>query len=184
MYRNYIKPALDFIVSLFLILLLWPIMAIVAVITYIDLGTPVYNVIRKREGKNRKTFIMYKFRTKKLGTEHNPEYTKVSKIIDTLRLNELPQLFNVLKGEMSLVGPRPFIPGDSLPEGKIDPKRYMMKPGITGLAQVNGGREITHKKKLEYDVYYYDNMSFMLDLKIIIKTYFRLLEIRVDDVKR
>lgn len=181
MYRKFFKPLLDFILSLILILLLWPIMLIVAIITYIDLGTPIYNTIRKREGKNRKTYIMYKFRTKKLGTEYDPQYTKVSKIIDRLRLNELPQLFNVLKGEMSLVGPRPFIPGEVLPDGKISQKRYMIRPGITGLAQVSGGRGITHEEKLKYDEIYYDNMSFWLDFKIVCKTILELLELNVDN---
>lgn len=181
MYRKFFKPLLDFILSLILILLLWPIMLIVAIITYIDLGTPIYNTIRKREGKNRKTYIMYKFRTKKLGTEYNPQYTKVSKIIDRLRLNELPQLFNVLKGEMSLVGPRPFIPGEVLPDGKVSQKRYMIRPGITGLAQVSGGRDITHEEKLRYDEIYYDNMSFWLDFKIVCKTILELLELNVDN---
>lgn len=181
MYRKFFKPLLDFILSLILILLLWPLMLVIAIITYIDLGSPIYNTIRKREGKNKKTYIMYKFRTKKLGTEYNPQYTKVSRVIDKLRLNELPQLFNVLKGEMSLVGPRPFIPGEVLPDGKVNQKRYMIRPGITGLAQVSGGRNITHEEKLKYDEIYYDNMSFWLDFKIICKTLLELLEVNVDN---
>lgn len=183
MYRKFIKPMLDFILSFILIVLFWPLMLIVALITYIDLGAPIYNTLRKREGKNRKPYVMYKFRTKKLGTEYNPQYTKVSKIIDKLRLNELPQLFNVLKGEMSLVGPRPFIPGEDLPNVNINQKRYMIRPGITGLAQVNGGRSISHAEKLKYDEMYYDNMSFVLDLKIICKTILELLESNVDNEK-
>lgn len=183
MYRKIIKPTLDLVVSFILILILWPLMVITAIVTYIDLGSPIHNVIRLREGKNKKTFTMYKFRTKKLGTEYQPEFTKVSKIIDKLRLNELPQLFNVLKGEMSLVGPRPFIPGEKLPKGTIDAKRYMMRPGITGLAQVCGGRRISHKKKLKFDVLYYDNMSFWLDLKIILKTFIQIIHIDVDNSK-
>lgn len=181
MYRKFFKPLLDFILSLILILLLWPLMFVIAIITYVDLGSPIYNTIRKREGKNKKTYIMYKFRTKKLGTEYNPQYTKVSRVIDKLRLNELPQLFNVLKGEMSLVGPRPFIPGEVLPDGKVSQKRYMIRPGITGLAQVSGGRNITHEEKLKYDEIYYDNMSFWLDFKIICKTLLELLEVNVDN---
>lgn len=181
MYRKFFKPLLDFILSFVLILLLWPLILIVALVTYIELGAPIYNTLRKREGKNKKTYIMYKFRTKKLGTEYSPEYTKVSKVIDRLRLNELPQLFNVLKGEMSLVGPRPFIPGEELPEGDISPKRYMIRPGLTGLAQVSGGRSISHKEKLKYDEMYYDNMSFWLDFKIICKTILELLELKVDN---
>ena len=168
MYRRFIKPIIDFIVSLFLIIILLPIMLIVLIITYLNLGNPIFNERRLREGKNKKIFVMYKFRTKLLGKH---EYNKVSKIIDNYRLNELPQLFNVLKGDMALVGPRPFIPNDDLPKDKISEKRYMVKPGITGLAQVNGGRSITHQEKLKYDIEYYDNISFGLDFKIILKTF-------------
>lgn len=180
MYRKFFKPMLDFILSFILILLLWPLILIVALVTYIDLGAPIHNTIRQREGKGRKTFLMYKFRTKKLGTEYEPQYTKVTKVIDKLRLNELPQLFNVLKGEMSLVGPRPFIPGEVLPNGEVSEKRYLIRPGITGLAQVNGGRSISHEQKLMYDDIYYDNMSFLLYIKIILKTIIELLGMKVD----
>lgn len=184
MYRNFIKPILDFVISLVLLLVLWPIILIVMLITYINLGSPIYNKFRQREGKNKKTFIMYKIRTKIYLNDENgyiEKYTKTSRFIDRLRLNELPQLINVLKGEMSLVGPRPFIPGEELPYGDIDSKRYMVRPGLTGLAQVSGGRNITHKQKLKYDVDYYDNMSLWLDIKIIIKTVYLLIKNSVDE---
>ena len=173
MYRKYVKRIIDIVVSLLLIILLFPLMIIVALLTLISLGVPIYNEIREREGMNKKTFIMYKFRTKKLNTSglsKQERFTKISWIIDRLRLNELPQLFNVLKGDMSLVGPRPFIPGDTLPEGEISPKRYLVRPGITGLAQSNGGRCLNHKQKLKYDIIYYDNLSFKNDVKIVLKT--------------
>ena len=184
MYRNFIKPFLDFVIALGLLLLVWPLIILTIIITYLDTGLPIYNRLRKREGKNKKTFTMYKIRTKVYPCEENgytESYTKVSKLIDRLRLNELPQLINVLKGDMSLVGPRPFIPGEELPEGEIDPKRYKMRPGLTGLAQVNGGRAISHKQKLRYDVEYYDNMSLWLDLKIIMKTLRLLISNDVDE---
>ena len=184
MYRNFIKPILDFVIALVLLLFLWPFIIITIIITYLDTGLPIYNRLRKREGKNKKTFTMYKIRTKVYPCEENgykESYTKVSKIIDRLRLNELPQLINVLKGDMSLVGPRPFIPGEELPEGEIDPKRYKMRPGLTGLAQVNGGRAISHKQKLRYDVQYYDNMSLWLDIKIIVKTLWLIIFNDVDE---
>lgn len=186
MYKNYIKPSLDFIIALILLIILFPVMIITIIITIIDLGFPIYNRLREREGKNKKTFIMYKIRTKTKPTKANgykEEYTKVSRIIDSFRLNEIPQLINVIKGDMSLVGPRPFIPGEELPEGRISEKRYKVRPGITGLAQVNGGRAITHKAKLRYDEIYYDNLSFKMDVKIIFKTILGLLRHRIDENK-
>ena len=168
MYKKYIKRILDFVISTILFILLLPLIIIIYLITFFDLGLPLHNILREREGKNKKEFIMYKIRTKKL--PNNRDYSKISYVIDRFRLNELPQLLNVIKGDMSLVGPRPFIPKEKLPDGKISEKRYLVKPGLTGLAQVNGGRTITHKDKLKYDVIYYDNLSFLLDLKIILKT--------------
>ncbi len=185
MYQKYIKRLLDFVFSLILIIVFFPLMIIVAVILIISLGFPLFNELREREGMNNKTFIMYKFRTKKLnsGTKCSEDcYTKTSSIIDRLRLNELPQLFNVLIGDMSLVGPRPFIPGEKLPAGDISPKRYLVRPGMTGLAQVNGGRYITHKQKLEYDVIYYDNLSFKEDFMIVLKTIVTFF--RIDHLKK
>ena len=188
MYRKIVKPTLDFLFALLLILLLWPLMGIVALITWIDLGLPLHNLLREREGKNKKTYIMYKFRTKALdsdGHTFSNTYTKVSKFIDKTRLNELPQLFNILFGQMSFVGPRPFIPGESDKfKDIIDPKRYMMRPGVTGLAQINGGRSISTKTKLKYDVEYYDNMSFWLDLKIVFITIGELLTFDVDKANK
>ncbi len=184
MYKNYIKPLLDFVIALVLFTVLLPVMLVTMLVTIIDLGFPVYNRLRKREGKNKKTFIMYKIRTKTNPTKANgykEEYTNVSKVIDRLRLNEIPQLINVIKGDMSLVGPRPFIPGEELPEGKVSEKRYKVRPGITGLAQVNGGRTITHKEKLRYDEIYYDNLSFKMDVKIILKTIYQIIFHKVDE---
>lgn len=183
MYKKYIKRLLDIIFSIILILLLWPLMLIIALITLIDLGLPLHNEIRERYGLNKKVFIMYKFRTKKLDSSNlkfEDKYTKISHAIDRYRLNELPQLFNVLKGDMSLVGPRPFIPGDPLPEGEISPKRYKVRPGMTGLAQTSGCRLLTHADKLKYDVIYYDNLSFKLDAKIVFKTILGILKLERD----
>lgn len=183
MYRKIIKPSLDFIIALILIIIFSPLMIVVATIIYIDLGKPIYNLRREREGKGRKTFIMYKFRTKTIDRNNlskEGEYTKTSKIIDSFRLNELPQLFNVLKGDMSLIGPRPFIPGDNLQEGEVSEKRYLLKPGITGLAQVSGGRAIYHRQKLKYDVEYYDNLNFKTDMKIVYKTICKLTSDSID----
>lgn len=183
MYRDIVKPSLDFVISLVLLIFFSPLIIITVVITILDLGFPVHNRRRLREGKNKTTFVMYKIRTKTMPTSKNgykEEYTKVSKIIDKLRLNELPQLINVLKGDMALVGPRPFIPDEELPDGDISANRYKVKPGITGLAQVNGGRNISHKEKLKYDDIYYNNLSFVYDLKIILKTIYNIFFANVD----
>ena len=188
MYRKIVKPTLDFIFSLLLIIVLSPIMLIVAIVTFIDLGLPLHNLLREREGKNKKTYIMYKFRTKALdpdGTTNSNTYTKVSRFIDKTRLNELPQLFNILFGQMSFVGPRPFIPGESEQFNDImHEERYKMKPGVTGLAQINGGRAISIKRKLDYDVEYYNKMSFLLDLKIIVITLGQILTFDVDKANK
>ena len=183
MYKNFIKPLLDFVIAVILLVLLFPILVVTVIITVIDLGFPIHNRLQKREGKGKKTFIMYKIRTKTMPTKENgykEDYTRVSRVIDRLRLNEIPQLLNVIKGDMSLVGPRPFIPGDKLPEGRISEKRYKVRPGMTGLAQVHGGRAITHKDKLRYDEIYYDNLSFGLDVKIILKTIFKVIFNKID----
>lgn len=183
MYKNFIKPILDFVIALLLLIILSPVLLITTIVTAIDLGLPIHNRLQKREGKNKKVFVMYKIRTKTMPTQKNgykEEYTKVSRVIDRLRLNEIPQLINVIKGDMSLVGPRPFIPGEELPEGRISDKRYKVRPGMTGLAQIHGGRTITHKEKLKYDELYYDNISFKMDVKIIIKTLYELIFHNID----
>ena len=147
-------------------------MVIVALSLYINLGKPFWNQKRLREGINKKSYTMYKFRTRIMDTydkPHRERYTKFSYFIDRSRLNELPQLFNVLKGDMSIVGPRPFIPGEHIPE-EAPKERYMVKPGMTSLAFIKGGRQISHESKLKYDIVYYDNLSFFLDLKIVLLT--------------
>lgn len=188
MYRKIVKPTLDFVLALLLIILLLPLMGIVAIVTFIDLGLPLHNLLREREGKDKKTYIMYKFRTKALdsdGTTRSNTYTKISRFMDKTRLNELPQLFNILFGQMSFVGPRPFIPGESEKFKDImNPKRYMMKPGLTGLAQINGWRALTTKEKIKYDVEYYDNMSLALDVKIVFTTLRRILSFNVDKLNK
>lgn len=172
----YLKRVLDIIISFILILLTLPLMLIVFLITYIDIGIPLIDIRLPRLGKNKKPFYMYKIRTRVYDKDFNSSYTKVSKIIDKLGLNELVQLFNVLKGDMSIVGPRPFIKDEKLPEGTISEKRYLVRPGITGLATVNGGIYLSHKKKLLYDEIYYDNFGFLQDFKIVLKTPFAFIK--------
>ncbi len=178
MYKKYIKRLLDIILSIILIIITFPLMVIVALSLYINLGKPFWNQKRLREGLNKKTYTMYKFRTRIMDTYDKPyreRYTKFSYFIDRSRLNELPQLFNVLKGDMSIVGPRPFIPGEPLPS--TPPKeRYLVKPGMTSLAALYGLSDITHEEKIKYDIEYYKKISFLLDAKIFILTPFMIIK--------
>ena len=142
-----------------------------AIITYIELGSPII-FKQYRTGENIKDFLIYKFRTMNFDetAKRETRMTKITKKLDRYRLNELPQLINVLKGDMSIVGPRP------LWKIKLSEERYNVKPGITGLAQINGGRYISNSKKLEYDIIYNNNISFFQDLKIVLKTPFSILK--------
>ena len=169
----YIKRLIDIILSIVLIIITLPLMLITVIILVLSLGLPIFNQKRYREGLYKKEYLMYKFRTKKMDVDNLPReerYTKVSYVIDKLKLNELPQLFNVLFGQMSFVGPRPFIPNEVLPDGKISDKRYCVRPGLTNLAFVSEEKVLTHKDKLEADIKYYDNFGFKQDLIIFLKT--------------
>mgnify|MGYP001317651074 FL=1 len=158
-----------------------PIILIFAVIIKLETPGPAF-FLQERVGLHGKYFKVIKLRSMGVNAEKNgaqwatkndPRVTKVGAFIRKTRIDELPQLFNVLKGDMSLIGPRPERPmftaqfNEEIP-GFID--RLQVKPGITGWAQVNGGYDITPKEKLELDRYYINNMSFWLDLKIILKT--------------
>lgn len=166
----YVKRILDIFFSFILIIITLPITLIVLLITYFDIGRPLIDIRIPRLGKDKKPFYMYKIRTRVYDENFNSSYTKISKIIDKIGLNEIVQLFNILKGDMSFVGPRPFICGEILPKGKISAKRYKVKPGVTGLAQVTGGVNLSHQDKLKFDDIYYDNFGFIQDLIIVIKT--------------
>lgn len=169
----YVKRFFDIIFSFILIIVTFPLMVLTGICLYINLGKPLFNQRRYREGLNKKKFLMLKLRTKLLDVDHLPReqrYTKFSSFIDKTHFNELPQLFNVLIGDMSFIGPRPFIPGEDLPEGKISEKRYLVRPGLSGLAYIHGGIYISYEDKLRYDEEYYDNFGFMQDLKILLLT--------------
>ena len=168
----YVKRFLDIILSIVLIIITLPFMLITLILLVISLGFPIFNQRRYREGLYKKKFLMLKLRTKKMNVDDLPRkerYTKVSYVIDKLKLNELPQLFNILLGQMSFVGPRPFIPDEELPEGEISDKRYYVRPGLTNLSFIKDGI-VTHKQKLLSDIEYYDNFSFKQDLIIFFKT--------------
>lgn len=167
---RYLKRVLDIILSIVFLLLFGIVILLVCLITLIDSGRPIFDIRIPREGKNKKPFHMYKIRTRVYDKNGNSTYTKISKFIDKTGLNELPQFFNVLKGDMSIIGPRAFICNEPLPKGEISAKRYLVKPGIISLAQSLGGRKLSYQKTLECDIVYYDNFGFKQDIKIFFKS--------------
>jgi undecaprenyl phosphate N,N'-diacetylbacillosamine 1-phosphate transferase len=174
MYKKFVKPIFDRIVALILIIIFSPLMLIIAGLIYIFDGKPVI-FKQKRPGYKEKIFTIYKFRTmKNIEIEDEKRVTKLGKIIRRFKLDELPQLFNVLKGEMSLVGPRPLLVEYLDLYNTNQKRRHEVLPGITGLAQVMGGNDLSWEKRFEYDLYYVENISLFLDLKILILTFFRM----------
>lgn len=176
MYKLFFKRFLDFIFSLIVIILLSPIYLIVAILVRVKLGSPVI-FKQERPGKDEKIFKMYKFRsmTSKTDEEGNllPDDIRLTSFGKKLRatsLDELPELFNILKGDMSIVGPRPQLVKDMIFMTDEQRKRHLVRQGLTGLAQVNGRNSITWEEKINYDLEYTNNITFFNDVKIIIKT--------------
>lgn len=176
MYRVFLKRILDFLMALILIILTSPLM----LITYFLIKKHISkNAIftQLRPGLNEKIFKIYKFKTMNDKRDENgkllPDELRLNdygKKIRALSLDELPQLFNVLKGDMSFIGPRPLLP-EYLPIYNDEQKlRHSVRPGITGLAQVNGRNAISWRKKFEFDTFYAKNLSFLLDIKIAFLT--------------
>lgn len=176
MYAKYIKRILDLILSLMALILLMPLMIIIGILVRINLGSPII-FKQKRPGKNEKIFTLYKFRTMtdKRDIDGNllpDEYrlTKFGKFLRSTSLDELPELINIIKGDMAIVGPRPLLV-EYLPYYTEEEKhRHDVRPGLTGLAQVNGRNAISWEEKLKYDTEYIKEISFYSDLKIIFKT--------------
>lgn len=177
MYRKFIKRMLDIIITLIVGIITLPISLIVAIIIKIDSKGPVI-FKQERTGYKGKNFNAYKFRTMKVETHdkdgreltHDERCTRVGKIIRKLSIDELPQFMNVLKGEMSLIGPRPWIPEYYKYFSKEQKKRCDVLPGITGLAQAMGRNSIDIFQKINYDIEYTKNVSFKMDCKVIIET--------------
>ncbi len=176
MYNPFFKRVLDFIFSLIGFLTLLPIIVVlIFILLFVNKGKPFF--FQQRPGKNEKPFNIIKFKTmvdvdsQKDDEVHNlSRVTKVGAFIRKYSLDEVLQLVNVLKGDMSLVGPRPLLM-EYLPlYNEIQSKRHHIRPGITGWAQVKGRNSIVWKKKFEYDVWYVENLSFILDVKILILT--------------
>lgn len=182
MYEKYIKRILDVIISLTSIILLLPIILIVAILVRVKLGSPVI-FKQKRPGKDCRIFTMYKFRTMTDEKDENGDLlsddirlTKFGEILRSTSLDELPELFNILKGDMSFVGPRPLLVKYLPLYNDFQKQRHNVRPGLTGLAQVNGRNLINWEKRFEYDVEYTKNCSFIFDMKILFKTVFSVLK--------
>ena len=175
---NICKRALDIFISLSAMIILSPIfVAIVIVVRLSSEGPAVFK--QQRAGKNGKPFVFYKFRTMKVDVDpfgpspksgKDPRLTGFGRFLRECSLDELPQLFNILKGDMSFVGPRPLYLSQMSEWGERQKKRLLVKPGLTGLAQISGRGELTREEKLELDVKYVETESCLTDIKIILAT--------------
>ncbi len=182
MYRNVFKPLFDRTLAALLLIVAAPVMAGVALAIYVSMGRPIL-FRQERPGKDGKIFTIYKFRTmsdeRDAKGELLPDEVRlkgVGRVIRAASLDELPQLFNVLKGDMSFVGPRPLLT-EYLPlYDARQRRRHEVLPGITGWAQVNGRNAISWQQKFEYDVWYVEHQSFVLDMKILWLTFLKVLK--------
>ncbi len=176
MYVNLLKPLMDRFGALILLILFSPLILLITLMIALSMGRPVY-FAQRRPGLHGKIFTIYKFRTMtdekdSLGNllPDSERLKGIGQVIRSLSLDELPQLLNVLKGEMSFIGPRPLLP-EYLPlYTSQQARRHDVKPGITGWAQINGRNAISWEEKFRYDVEYVDNISFTFDLKIFFRT--------------
>ncbi len=181
-YKRYIKRPMDFILSLIGIVILSPVLLIIAFFIRVKLGSPIL-FKQERPGLNEKTFMMYKFRTMTNERDKSgvllPDCNRLTKFGSFLRstsLDELPELFNILKGEMSIIGPRPLLVQYLDLYNRHQKRRHEVRPGLTGLAQVSGRNSISWDDRFNLDVEYVDNISLMGDLKIIILTFKKVIK--------
>lgn len=182
MYKNIFKILIDFITALVGLLLLSPILLVVTLFLYFaNSGKPFF--IQERPGKNGKVFKIIKFKTMNDARDKSGQLlpdaqrlTGIGKFVRKTSLDEIPQLLNVIKGDMSIVGPRPLLTVYLHLYSDFQNRRHEVKPGITGWAQVNGRNAISWDKKFELDVWYVDHISFILDLKILFKTVLKVIK--------
>ena len=189
-----IKTSLDILISLFLVVILIPLFIVIALLIKFSSGGPIF-FLQERTGKFKKPFYCIKFRTmnmfskdilEKLFSENkdleiefkqkhklrfDPRITPFGKFLRKTGLDELPQLFNIIKMDMSLIGPRPIVQDEVYNYGNNIAKVFSIRPGISGLWQVSGRNKLTYKRRVELDLIYVDNYSFLMDLKIILRTF-------------
>lgn len=182
MYRKYVKRFLDIILAIIAIVMTLPIFLLTGILVLIFLGKPAI-FRQKRPGKDEKIFTMYKFRTMTKGKNRNGEMlpdelrlTKFGKFLRKTSLDEIPEFINILKGDMSFVGPRPLLI-EYLPYyTKEEHHRHDVRPGLTGLAQVSGRNLLNWNNRFKKDIEYVYNLSFLFDLKIVFKTIYKVIK--------
>lgn len=180
MYKNHVKHLLDFLIVLLALVLISPVFFIITIgLFFANNGTPFF--YQNRPGKNNRVFTIIKFKTMNEKKDKNgkllPDFDRLTKLgafVRKLSLDEIPQLINVLKGDMSLVGPRPLLVSYLPLYSKEQARRHEVKPGITGWAQVNGRNAISWEQKFILDVWYVKNSSFILDIKILLLTFLKV----------
>ncbi len=180
MYGRFVKPLLDRLLAVFAIIVLSPLLIVVAILIKVGSEGPIF-FRQERPGKNQEIFRVYKFRTmvkdavrhQKVGvevTESDVRITPFGKFLRRFKIDELAQLINIFKGDMSIVGPRPTLPEYIEQYEEWELERFDVRPGLTGLAQINGNIYLSRQEKSAYDVKYIENISFINDIKIILKT--------------
>jgi lipopolysaccharide/colanic/teichoic acid biosynthesis glycosyltransferase len=182
MYIHLLKRVFDFFVSAFGLLFISPLFLLITVgLYFVNQGKPFF--VQKRPGLEGKIFKIIKFKTMNDKTDISgnllsdvERLTKIGSFVRKTSLDEIPQLINVLKGEMSLIGPRPLLPEYLHLYNEFQNRRHEVKPGITGWAQVNGRNAISWDKKFEYDVWYVDHCTFFVDIKILFKTVLKVMK--------
>lgn len=182
MYLKFFKPLIDFITALLAFVIFLPVFLLVAAVLVIAYRESPF-FLQPRPGKNERLFRIIKFKTMSNAKDtsgnllpDSERLTSVGRFIRKTSLDEIPQLLNVLKGDMSLVGPRPLLPEYLELFNDFEKQRHMVRPGITGWAAVNGRNAISWKKKFEYDVWYVKNVSFIVDLRIIGRTFLKVIK--------